>query len=124
MAALTSTAHADNFQAGLAAAKKQDYATAFKNWIPLAKNGHTIAQYNLAQMYRRGQGVAVSYDKALYWYRKSANQGYPSAQLNIGNMYYYGYGVTKNYATARIWYVKAAAQGNKNARHNLKLIKP
>jgi len=75
-------------------------------------------------MYRRGQGFKRDYDKAFYWYQKSANQGYASAQLNLGNMYYAGFGVAKDFNKARYWYLKAAAQGNTNAQHNLKLVAP
>ena len=39
------------FDEGLAAAKRGDYATALREWRPLAKQGDADAQYNLGVMY-------------------------------------------------------------------------
>ena len=44
-------------QIGLDAAQKGDFATALREWTPLAEKGDAIAQYNLGLMYRQGQGV-------------------------------------------------------------------
>ena len=58
-------------QKGLDAYKNKNYATALRELNPLAEQGYADAQYNLGQMYRRGQGVqqadktAVK-DKALF----------------------------------------------------------
>ena len=46
-----------DFQKGVAAAKNGDYATALREWTPLAEQGHASAQYNLGVMYDKGQGV-------------------------------------------------------------------
>ncbi len=46
-----------DFQKGLDAAKSGDYATALKEWRPLAGQGNTDAQYNLGMMYMNGLGV-------------------------------------------------------------------
>ena len=40
-----------NFQKGMEAYKNGDYATALKEWKPLAEAGDTDAQYNLGIMY-------------------------------------------------------------------------
>ena len=39
-----------NFNKGLTAAQNGDYATAMKEWKPLAKEGDAVAQYNLGLM--------------------------------------------------------------------------
>ena len=39
------------FDESLAAAKRGDYATALREWRPLAKQGDADAQYNLGVMY-------------------------------------------------------------------------
>ena len=44
-------AMAQDFQKGLAAAKRGDHVIALKEWRPLAEQGHAVAQYNVAQMY-------------------------------------------------------------------------
>ncbi len=53
--AFMATARAD-FQDGVAAYKRGDYATALREWRPLAEQGYAGAQYNLGFMYYNGQG--------------------------------------------------------------------
>ena len=40
---------------GLKAAQSGDYATALKEWKPLAEQGYANAQHNLGYMYRSGK---------------------------------------------------------------------
>ena len=46
-----------DYQKGLDAANRGDFATALREWTPLAKQGNAIAQYNLGVMYANGLGV-------------------------------------------------------------------
>lgn len=110
---------AQDFQKGLAAAKRGDYATALKEWRPLAEQGHAIAQYNLGLLYDNGRGVPQIHAEAARWYRKAAVQGNASAQNNLGFMYFTGQGVPQNHAEAVRWYRKAAVQGLAQAQNNL-----
>ena len=64
------------FDEGMAAHERGDYATALREWSPLAEQGHAGAQNNLGFMYRNGQGVPQDYAEALQWYRKAAEQGH------------------------------------------------
>ncbi len=43
-----------DFQAGVVAYERGDYATALTEFRPLAQQGHAGAQFNLGQMYRKG----------------------------------------------------------------------
>ncbi len=104
---------------GLAAYKRGDYATALREWRPLAKQGDAGAQIFLGFMYRKGRGVAQDDAEAVKWYRKAAEQGRARAQYNLGFMYEHGLGVTQDYAGALGWYRKAAEQGRANAQNNL-----
>jgi TPR repeat protein len=52
------------FEEGLAAFYSFDYATALHEWIPLAEAGDSRAQYQLALMYYRGEGLPQDYEKA------------------------------------------------------------
>jgi len=45
------------FQKGVTAYNSGDYATALREWTPLAEEGDAIAQENLGGMYTLGQGV-------------------------------------------------------------------
>ena len=85
-----------DFAAGYRAAKRGDYATAFREWKPLAVQGNVVAQANLGLMYIRGQGVVKNYAKALKWLRRAATQGNAPAQYNLGRMYANGRGVSKD----------------------------
>ena len=48
---------AQDFEKGFAAAQKDDYAAALREFRPLAEQGDVAAQYNLGVMYYSGQGV-------------------------------------------------------------------
>jgi TPR repeat protein len=75
---ITSLAHAD-FKAGQDAYDRKDYATAFKEWQPLAEEGDALAQYNLGVMYANGQGVPQDYIQASMWVNLAAAQGQEEA---------------------------------------------
>ena len=51
------SASSADFQKGADAAKKGDFATALREWEPLAKQGHKHAQHNLGWIYENGNGV-------------------------------------------------------------------
>lgn len=99
-----------------------DYATALREFQPLAEQGDAAAQFNIGVMYYIGQGVPQNYAQALKWYRMAANQGDATAQFNIGLMYAKSQGVPQNYAQALIWYRMAADQGDASAQLNLALM--
>ena len=118
MGAATSVA-AQSFEMGLRAYDRRDYATALREWRPLAEHGDAAAQYNLGQMFRKGEGVIRDYKEAVKWFRKSAEQGNATAQGNLGAMYDNGKGVVRDYREAVKWYRLAAEQGNATAQGNL-----
>ena len=80
---LAAPAWAD-FKAGENAYHRGDYATALREWQPLAKQGHAVAQYNLGLLYANGQGVPKDDAQARQWYEKAAVQGHADAQVNLG----------------------------------------
>jgi len=46
-----------DFQKGMTAAERGGFATALREWKPLAEQGNASAQYNLGWMYQNGKGV-------------------------------------------------------------------
>ena len=52
-----------------------------------AEQGNIKAQYNLALMYYKGEGVPQNYEEAIKWYNKAAEQGNIKAQYNLALMY-------------------------------------
>ena len=111
-------AHAD-FQAGLAAYDQGDYATALKEFLPLAEQGNIKAQFNMGILYEKGQGVPQNFQEAFRWYYLAAEQGDASTQNVLGMLYEYGQGVPQDYPQALYWYSLAAEQGYANAQFNV-----
>ena len=110
---------AQDFDNGFAAHKKGDYATALKEWKPLADAGFITPQSNFGVMYANGQGVPQDYKEAVKWNTLAAEQGSAYAQFNVGNMYYKGRGVPKDYREALKWYTLVPKQGYAEAQSNI-----
>ncbi len=108
-----------DYQAGQAAYRLGDYATALQEFKPLAERGDARAQASLGFMYLFGRGVPQNHAEAAKWFRKAAEQGFAGAQYNLGFMYDRGDGVPQNYAEALKWYRKAAEQGEAMAQFSL-----
>ncbi len=64
-----------DFQKGLDAAKSGDFATALREWKPLAEQGEVDAQANLGFMYGNGKGVPQDYIRAHMWWNIVASSG-------------------------------------------------
>lgn len=94
------------------AIKKGHYKAALNELRPLAEKGDAIAQYNLAIMYTKGQGLPQDYTEAAKWYQKAADQGNSDAQFLLGYLYYEGQRVPQDYTEAIKWFHKAAYHGD------------
>jgi len=108
-----------NLQKGLDAAKRGDFTTALKEWKPLAEKGNINAQFNLGEMYRRGDGVSLDYQTAIKWHKLAAEQGYAPSQFNLGEMYRRGGGLPLDYKTGLKWHKLAAEQNFALSQSNL-----
>ena len=101
----------DDYNKGVNAYDAGNFEEAVKWWRKAAEQGFAEAQYNLGQIYGRGEGVAQDYAEAVKWYRKSAEQGDADAQYALGWMYRNGNGVTQDKITAHMWYNISASNG-------------
>ena len=110
-----SAAWSADFQKGLTAFLSGDYATALREWKPLAEQGNASAQKNMGVLYNNGKGVPQDYKTAVKWYRLAAEQGNAHAQMQLGAKYALGQGVPKNYVRADMWYIIAESKGDKDA---------
>jgi uncharacterized protein len=110
------------FKEGLNAYKRGDYATALREWKPLAEAGNLSAQHNLAVMYVTGHGVPKNDQQAVYWFRKSAERGNLKSQVSMGISYNQGRGVPQDYSQAAFWFRKAAERGNALAQNSLGVL--
>ena len=117
---------AQNFDTGLAAFQKGDYATALREWRPLAEQGHAAAQANLGVLYDSGTGVPQNYSKAASWYRAAAEQGNVRAQRGLGWIWvrHLSFSEThrQTYITAHMWLNIAAGNGDDRARAKRDII--
>ena len=126
------------FYKGLEFYNKKDYIPAAEWYEKAAMRGYAPAQCKLGKCYYWGHGVG-EYDmlgrprsygglggifignpqKAVYWYRKAAEQGNAEAQIALGDCYGRGEGVERSYQKAVQWYSKAAELGNAEAQTKL-----
>lgn len=98
-----------DYETGLNTFQRADYATAVREWRPLAEQGHAGAQYYLGLCYDFSKGVPQDFTTARQWYEKAATQGHAGAQNNLGGLYEFGHGVPRNDVLAYMWYSLAAA---------------
>ena len=72
-----------DFGKGLRSYATGDYASALREWVPLAEQGNVKAQYQLGLMYDEGQGVPKDHKTAMKWYKLAADQGHEGAQHTL-----------------------------------------
>lgn len=78
-------------------------------------------QYNIGYSFEFGTNGEQSFEKAVEWYRKSAEQGNAWSQNRLGDCYFKGNGVELDYNKAVQWYFKSANQGDYSAQYMLGL---
>ena len=111
-----------DFAKGSAAYESGDYATALKEWTPLAEQGDADAQFNLGVMYNNGKGVIQDYKTAVKWYTLSAEQGDVMAQKNLSINFALGRGVIEDNVYAHMWANIARSNGNESAQEVLDIL--
>src|SRR5262245_19700455 len=107
---------------GRRAYKNGVYATAVREWLPLAQQGDVRAQFLLGALYAQGHGVPQDYNTAAQWFRQAAEQGHVAAQYNLGVRYHEGRGVPRDPSKAVEWFRRAAQQGFARAQYNLGVL--
>ncbi|MDX9994583.1 MAG: tetratricopeptide repeat-containing serine protease family protein [Rhodocyclaceae bacterium] len=118
----------DKFDAPFCLADK-NVAAAVEWWQKAAAQGNWTAQFNLAGLYRSGEGVAKDSYLAYTLYEAVAKLAEKKdgfiplaafdAQAVLGAMYSVGEGVPKDDAKAVEWYQRAASSGQASAQQNL-----
>jgi TPR repeat protein len=117
--ATTAVKSSGDFTAAMQAYQQGDYATALREWTPLAQQGDARAQNGLGDLYTHGKGVPKDKFQGAQWYYKAAAQGYAVAQNNLGVALEFGKGVKKDEVAAATWHKRAAAQGLSDAQVRL-----
>ncbi len=80
----------------------------FSKKIAEAEAGNKRSQYDIGNMYLKGQGTGINESKAFSWFSKAAKSGHIKSQFKIGYMLLTGSGTKKNYTKAEKWLRKAA----------------
>lgn len=122
MTAIACPGLAQDYDAGVAAYNKGDYAAALKQFRPLATKGDVRAQHYLGIMYTQGLGVPKDYVKAVKWLELAAKAGHIPSAYNLGFRYLKGDGVRQDPKTAAVWIRRAAETGMGPAQHTLGLL--
>lgn len=82
----------------------EDLIQAFEHYMAAAKEGHGLAQNNVATMYADGKGVDRDFVRAKHWYGVAIAQGEACAMDNMYMMTIMGYGCTASREDAMEWY--------------------
>ena len=99
VAGLAGSARAD-FDSGFIAYIDGAYAVAYEEWLPAAENGHVEAQFGLAMLYFKGQGIGGDFSAAAQRFGRAAEQSSMRAQTELSAMYARGEGIEADWATA------------------------
>lgn len=91
--------------------KSIDRSCDLKKLEQQAKAGDSGAQNGLGLFYLETKNLK----KAVYWFRKSADQGRAGGEFNLGLCYEMGYGVPKDEKKAIYWYAKAVSNYRQSA---------
>ena len=85
-----------------------------------AEKGDPAAQNNLGYNIQYGTpGLAADEEKAVYWYRRAAEQKYPTAMYSLAVCLEYGYGLKPNPKKAFAGYMKAAEENDSDAQFSV-----
>ncbi|WP_423808236.1 SEL1-like repeat protein [Photobacterium damselae] len=97
-----------------------DYNASIEKLINADKYGNKFASFEIAKLYDQGNIVKQNYEKAIYWYKRSAEKGNNRAMYNLASMYANGDGVSVSMSDAEFWLKQSAQYGNQRAIELLK----
>jgi len=93
--------------------------SSFNSEMQHAENGNAESQYNIGNMFTKGNGTGIDLKQAVSWYEKAASQGHIKAAYKLGLAHYEGAGVRKSGKQALKWFSIAADDGYAPAHYYL-----
>ena len=84
--------------------------------VTYAEERSCITQFELGELFHKGEQRSRDYAEAFRWYKNAAIKGSRPAQNRLGAMYARGQGVNQDYAKAYAWCKVAAFQNSKRLR--------
>lgn len=109
----------EQYQQGIEAIERHEFAQALKSLEPLAQKNDTRALFALANLYASGRGVLRDEAKAAELYTRAAERGHAQALYALGAIYTDGRGVPRNVGKAIACYEKAVEAGIPDAANSL-----
>lgn len=119
MLPFSSVVLANDYQLGIYELNRGQFKAAMAQFEPLAEDGFTPAQYQLAMMYKNGQGVRKNAQKAFELLTLAAKQNDSDAQFDLSLMYSEGNVVEKDLIKAFNLMTRSANKGLASAQYNL-----
>ena len=84
--------------------------------------GNPKAEFDLAMMYARGDGIRKDPRAAFNLFHRAARKGHVEAKYCMAINFEKGIGVIKQHELARHWYRIAAKAGHRQAQYKLALL--
>jgi TPR repeat protein len=81
-----------------------------------ARQGYTLAEQALGEMYFSGLALPQDYVLARKWFTRAAHDGYATAQFDLGRLWENGWGGRKSLIRAYAWDDLAASHGSVDAQ--------
>lgn len=100
----------------------KDMKKAFSYFLSSAELGNTMAQFNVALMYKYGEGTEKNLNECQRWLLKAANQGDDDAYVELGVLFEDGLLGYPDYFKASEWYKKAIEMNNARAMCYLSIL--
>jgi localization factor PodJL len=110
------------FQMGLQRLRDGDALLGANLVRKAAAQGLAAAQYRLAKLHERGEGVPKDLAEARRWTERAAFAGNRKAMHDLAVYYAQGEGVPQSYAAAVEWFRKAAEFGLADSQYNLAVL--
>jgi TPR repeat protein len=98
---------------------RNDYLKALDWFMKSAEKNCAEAEFRIAELYYKGQGVEEDHRKSIEWCLRAARKGYIDALNKMGWSYLEGWGVKTDKKRAIYWFTKAADQGDWIAQEQL-----
>ncbi len=90
--------------------------------VQFAEDRSCITQFELGEMFQKGDRTSRDYKQAFKWYQLAAINGSRQAQHRLGTLYARGQGVCQDFIKAYAWCKVAAFQNSPRGRRKLRFL--
>ena len=90
--------------------------------VQYAEDRSCTTQFQLGELYHKGEQTVRDYKEAFKWYQLAAINGSRQAQHRLGTLYARGQGVTQSLVKGYAWCKVAAFQNSSRGKRKLKRL--